>query len=288
MKGLETLTIASCQLKIQSKLKLLTQAETKVATYVLNHFEEILSYNVTELAEKAGSSEASVIRFCKTVGYRGYQDFKIDVARDTLPPTKHLSPVLDQQDNISTICRKIFISEIAVLNETMVLLDPSMVEQAVKTILMAERIEIFGSGGSIMVGMDTQHKFLKIGIKTTVHQDMDIQAMSACLLQKGDVAIGISHSGSNRNLLHCLHLAKDRGAAIIAITTQGKSPLNKLADIILYTSTKELVFKSESVSARIAQLAVIDVLVASVAFAQYDKSYEAIQNTRKATSQNKF
>jgi DNA-binding MurR/RpiR family transcriptional regulator len=282
------MTSPSCQLKIQSKLKLLTKVETKVATYVLDHFGEILSYNVTELAEKAGSSEASIVRFCKTVGYKGYQDFKIDVARDTLPPTKHLSPVLDRQDNISTICQKTFASEIAVLNESLILLDPNMVEQAVRAILQAGRVEIFGSGGSIMVAQDTQHKFLKIGIKVTVHQDMDIQAMSACLLEEKDVAIGISHSGSNRNLLHCLQVAKNQGAIIIALTTQGKSPLAKLADIVLYIATKETVFKSESVSARIAQLAVIDVLVASAAFAQYDKSYEAIQKTRKATSQNKF
>lgn len=278
----------SCRLTIQSKLKSLTKVETKIALYVLENFDEILNYNVTELAEKAETSEASVIRFCKSTGYKGYQDFKINAAKDVLPLYKHINPNLEQQDSIGTICHKIFDSEIAVLNETLALLVPEMLEAAVKALVGAGQIIFFGSGGSIIVGLDAQHKLLKIGVNSTVHQDMDMQAMSASLLKKGDVAIAISHSGSNRNLIHCMQLARKQGATIIALTTQGKSPLMKLADVLLHTSTKETVFKSESVSARIAQLAVIDALVASVAFAQYEKSFSAIQSTRKATSQGKY
>jgi len=278
----------SCHVKIQSRFHLLTKAESKVADYVLAHYDEILHYTITELAEKAGSSEASVVRFCKSIGYKGYQDFKINTARDIIPPYKHLNPDLESQDDTESICAKIFSSEVAVLNETLMVLDMDMMEKAIQAIIRARRIEFFGCGGSALVGMDAQHKLLKIGIKSFAAADVDIQAMSASLLKKNDLAIGISHSGSNRNVVNCLKLAKKQGAATIALTTQGKSPLLKIADIHLFTATKETVFKSESVSARIAQLAVIDALVASVAFRDYDNSYSAIQNTRLATSVGKY
>ena len=123
-----------------------------------------------------------------------------------------------------------------------------------------------------MVAHDALHKLLKIGIRCIVEEDADVQAMESALLKKGDVAIGISHSG----------------ATTVGLTTYGKSPMQRLCDYVLMTSTKETVFKSESVTARIAQLAVIDSLVAVISFMDYDTAYAAIQKTRNATSSHKF
>lgn len=274
--------------RIQSRLNIFTNSEKKIATYVLENYDQVVSYTITELAEKINTSDASIVRFCQSIGCKGYQDFKINVAKDVIPTVKHLNSSLEREDTPEEICQKIFESEIAVLNETLALIDVKILQKAAKIIEKTKRIEIFGSGGSALVGMDAQHKFLKIGIKCTVHTDVDIQAMSASLLEKGDVAIGISHSGSNRNVCNCMNMAKKKGAATIALTTKGKSPLVKIADVAIFTATKETVFKSESVSARIAQLAVIDTLVAMISLRNYEKSYQAIQQTRQATSENKF
>ena len=139
-----------------------------------------------------------------------------------------------------------------------------------------------------MVAHDALHKLLKIGICCIVEEDADVQAMESALLKKGDVAIGISHSGTNKGVLDCLRNAKDNGATTVGLTTYGKSPMQRLCDYVLMTSTKETVFKSESVTARIAQLAVIDSLVAVISFMNYDAAYAAIQKTRNATSSHKF
>jgi DNA-binding MurR/RpiR family transcriptional regulator len=112
--------------------------------------------------------------------------------------------------------------------------------------------------------------------------------MESSQLQEGDVAIGISHSGTNRNVIECLKNARTNGATTIGLTTYGKSPLLKQCDHVLMTSTKETIFKSESVTARIAQLAVIDSLVAIMSLVDYDKAYDAIQKTRNATADRKF
>jgi DNA-binding MurR/RpiR family transcriptional regulator len=282
------MTNQSCFVKIQNHLKFFTNSETKIAHYVLENYNEILNYTITELAEKVDTSDASVIRFCRSIGYKGYQDFKINMARDIAPANKLLDPELDREDTPEEICQKIFFSEMAVLKDTLAILDIKMLEKAAKVIVAAKRIELFGSGGSALVGMDAQHKLLKVGLKSFVHCDADIQAMSASLLGAGDVAIGISHSGSNRNVVRCMQLAKQQGATTIVMTTQGKSPLLKFADVVLFTATKETAFKSESATARIAQLALVDALVAMVALGDYDNSLYAIGQTRKATSDNKF
>ena len=129
---------------------------------------------------------------------------------------------------------------------------------------------------------------MKIGIQSFVHDDIDLQMMAASLLTEKDVAICISHSGSNRNILSGLKLAHDKGATTIALTGQGKTPIANTADIALYVASEKTMFRSESASTRIAQLSMIDSMVSIIAFKNYEKSYRAVQQTRQATAENKF
>ena len=278
----------SCKEVIQGKKHRLTNTELKLADYILEHYDEALNYNVTELADSAGVSDASVVRFCKKLGYKGYQDFKVNAAKDVLPRDRHFNPGLEQDDDIETICKKIFLSEVNVLNRTLASLDTNELKVVAEKIEKAEKIVFFGIGGSLIVAKDAAHKFMKIGICAFVYEDIDLQLMSSSLMSEKEVAIGISHSGSNRNVIDCIKNAKENGAETIAIVGQGKTPLSKIADMILYCSSEETMFESESVSTRIAQLAIIDAIVAIVAFDNYEESYTAIQRTRRATSENKY
>lgn len=278
----------SCKEKIRGRMHLLTNTEMKVANYVLDNYEEVLNANITELSENAGVSDASVVRFCKSLGYKGYQDFKISAARDVLPRDRHFNPSLEQGDDPEMICKKIFTSEVNVLNQTLASLEMNVVYQAAESIKAAGRLIFFGSGGSLLVGKDAQHKFMKIGVRAYVYEDIDMQLMSSSLMEEGDVAFCVSHSGSNYNVLKCMKNAQENGAVAIALVGQGKTPISKRADMVLYTASEETMFQSESVSTRIAQLAIVDALVAIVAFEDYENSYNAIQETRRATSENKL
>ena len=99
----------SCKEKIMGSMHLLTNSESKIAKYVLDNFNETLNYNVSELADKAGVSDASVVRFCKSLGYKGFQDFKISAAQDILPRDRYFNPSLEQNDDVMTICKKYLI-----------------------------------------------------------------------------------------------------------------------------------------------------------------------------------
>lgn len=277
-----------CREIIMSKINSLTNTEKRIAQYVLDNYEQVLNSNIIELSEQAKVSEASVVRFCKSLGYKGFQEFKIKAAIDVLPREKHFNPVLQEDDSVESICKKIFNSEMSVLNRTLLGLDMKVVEKAANAIYQAKQVVLFGSGGSLLVAQDALHKLMKIGLKIHVYADQDLQLMASSLLEKGDVALGISHSGSNSSVHQCMKNAKECGAQTIALVSQGKTPLSKTADIVLQTTAEETIFQSESVTTRIAQLAIIDSLVAVVAFKNYDASYAAIQQTRSATSVNKY
>ena len=279
---------SSCKEIIRGRMNYLTNTERKIANYVLENYDQVLNSNITELADNAKVSDASVVRFCRSLGYKGYQDFKINAAKDVLPREKHLNPILEESDSPDMICHKIFNLEISVLERTLASLNMREVEKAAQFIFHGKRVLFFGSGGSLLVGQDALHKFMKIGVQVYVHEDRDLQLMASSLAGEGDVVIGISHSGSNYSVLRCLKNAKENGAQTIALVSRGKTPLSKIADVVIDTASEETIFQSESVSTRIAQLAIIDSLVSIVAFMNYDESYRAIQKTRKATSENKF
>ena len=266
----------------------LTQREKKIVEFLKDNQEMLLNDTITEFAEKVGVSDATVVRFCRHIGYKGYQDFKMHTAREMLPKERQFNPVLERDDDPAMICNKIFNSEVSVLSRTLLGIQISEFEEIAAHLRNAGKIAIFGTGGSMNVAKDALHKFMKIGLMIYVYEDIDLQRMAASLLKKGDVAIVISHSGSNINTLRCLEMAKAGGAYTVALTGYSRNPIAKAADQTVKIASETTMYQSESVSTRIAQLAVIDALVALAAFQNYDVSYEAIESTRRATSDVKF
>ena len=271
----------------EKKIKL-TKGEKKIAEYLHSAGNACLNDTIMEFSEKAGVSEATVVRFCKHIGCKGFQDFKITLARELVPREKQYNPIIQSGDGPEVICAKIFGSEVSALKSTMADLDVNALRLISEKIRTARRVVLLGTGGSLNVAVDVLHKFMKIGIMVYVYEDMDLQAMASSLLGEGDVAFAISHSGSNIRVLKCMNIAKKNGAFTIALTGSSRNPLSEEADISVKVSSETTMFRSESASTRIAQLAVIDALIALTTFQEYESSYQAIQATRRATSENKF
>lgn len=273
---------------IKDKSGEFTKSEKKIANYILENHNAVLDATITELAEQIGTSDASIVRFCKAFGCKGYQNFKIRLAKEVVPGYKQFNVELEKNDTSQTICQKIFNTEIATLHETLEMLNIEHLELMAQKIRDAKNVEIIGCGGSSIVGQDIHHKFLKVGIRCTALEDADIQAMSASLLKKGDVLIGVSHTGSTKSVLKCLKVAKKNGAYIILLTAQAKSPIARIADLVIPVGSKETIFKSESTSARIAEMVVMDAVLAILISEDYKQYNIKIEKTRNATSENKF
>lgn len=280
----------SCINRIIAKCdsKTATVTERKIALYIKEHLDLALRCNLLELAEQIGVSDASVVRFCKSLGYKGFQEFKINAALETVPSGQQFHPKLQKDDNVEQICQKIFATETTALQRTIQALDIDIMKQIAHILAGASRIVFAGTGGSMIVAKDALHKFLKIGIHVCAVEDKDIQLMEASLLKPGDVLFAVSHSGNNLHVLRAAELAKASGAAVVGLTCGTKTGLGKIADYIISTVSEETIFRSESGSTRLAQLAVIDSLVAIIAFQDYDHAFQAIYKTRAATSDNKI
>ena len=266
----------------------LTQREKKIVDFLRENGDSFLNDTITEFSEKAGVSDATMVRFCKHLGYRGYQDFKMNVAREMIPKDNQYNPVLGREDDASSICSKIFNNEMSVLSRTLLETDINDLETIAGRLCSAGRIMIFGTGGSMNVAQDALHKFMKVGLLVHVYEDIDLQLMAASLMREGDIALAISHSGGNLRTLRCVELAKAGGAFTVALTGLGKNPISKASDMTIHIASEKTVYQSESVSTRIAQLAVLDTLAAMVAFRDYDRSNEATLATRQATAHAKF
>jgi RpiR family transcriptional regulator, carbohydrate utilization regulator len=195
---------------------------------------------------------------------------------------------LGRDDSTATVLEKIFASNIQALQDTLKVLDAEQMARAVEAVLEARRVEVYGIGSAAPIAEDANYRLMRIGIETKVVVDSHVQAISAALAGPGVATITISHSGSTIETVTATRLAKKAGATTICITNYGKSPLLAHADIVLHTMAKETRFRTEAMTSRIAQLAIVDALIASLALATYDRSVETIAKTFEVLSTKRF
>lgn len=274
--------------KIKAIYTSLSSRERAVADYILKNPQEIIHLSITEFSENSSVAEATIFRFCKRLGFRGYQAFKIALASEVVEPIKNIHEEIREEDEVLTLAEKVFTGHIEAIKDTLNLLDGPVLENIVDTLSRATRIDFYGSGGSSAIAMDAYHKFLRTGINCHAHSDGHQQIISAALLGPGQAAIGISHSGSNKDVIEALRIAKANGAATIAITNHYKSPLTKEADYVLYTTSRETYFRSEALASRLVQLSLIDVLHVAVSVRKQEETLGNLQKIREAISIKRY
>ena len=240
-----------------------TKAEKKVADLVLSEPKKVMYMSIIDLACTCGVGDTTVFRFCKDLNLKGYQDFRIALAQSVTNDENETSTVdadISLEDSVDHLTTKILQSNIAALNETCELTDAGRVEQAVDWMIKARRILFFGVGTSLLTAMDAKNLFMRILPKVEVAMDSHMQAMSAALMGPEDVAIVISYSGSTKDTYHAAELAQKAGAGIIAITRFEKSPLTRLADLVLLCGANEGPLQGGALSSKMAQLYVLNIL----------------------------
>ncbi|MEP9398974.1 MurR/RpiR family transcriptional regulator [Mesorhizobium sp. KR2-14] len=256
----------------------------RIADFISDNAAEVVHMSVTEVAERAEASEGSVIGLCQMLGARGFQQIKISLARDLVQPVQFIHEDLAPDDDTATVIEKVFRSDLQALQDTQKALDVAALARAVEAIRKARRVEVFGIGSAATIAEDTNYRLLRIGIASRVSVDSHIQAITASLADPSVAVITISHSGSTVETLTATRLAKEAGATTIAITNFGKSPLLAHVDIVLNTLARETQFRTEAMTSRIAQLAIVDALIACLALADYERSVATIGKTFEVLS----
>lgn len=266
----------------------LSNKEKQIADYILNNPEIIMHSSINEVAAKINVAEATVFRFCKRMGFKGYQDMKIALASEPSTTIKDIHETIQEGDSEKTVAEKVFRSNIRTLETTLSVIDSVNFAAAVNAIITANRVEFLGNGGSGIIALDAHHKFMRTGIPTIAYNDGHLQIMSLSQLTSKDVAVFISHTGASNDIIQALAIAKKRNVTTIGITTLAKSPLSQGVDIPLYTISEETEYRSEALSSRLAQLSIIDALYVNVSIARKDLMQTSLQNIREAISHKRI
>lgn len=271
-------------LNVKIQYEHFSKAEKKIADFLMENPDHILPLYITELAEKCGTSEATVVRFAKRLGFEGYQQLKIAIAQEaeTRPINENITPSDSASDIFTKVCDDIYCS----LEKTKKAIDGDSLEKCCKEILSSDNILVCGLGNSASVAADASHKMFRLGLNAHAYTDNHMQAIAAAHTDKNSVVIGISHSGQSKDIVQAMRLAKQKGATTIAITNLGKSPIDKVSNIILHTDSDETNYRILGLSSRIAQLAIIDAIY-SYLVCRLDNATDRIAQTEAALRSKK-
>jgi DNA-binding MurR/RpiR family transcriptional regulator len=279
--------------RVRTRLPEFTGALQRVAELVLADPAAAARATIVELAERSGTSPATVTRFCRALGFEGYSDLRLGIAGETGRAARSAGWTIDigreiqPTDPLDRVLDQIMAADTRAMHNTAALLDLKEVERAADAIAGAGRVDIYGEGGSALVGGEMQFGLHRIGVAAWAWSDVHNGLASAAQLRTGDVALGVSHSGQTQETIELLAEAGSHGATGVALTSFPRSPLAELADIVMLTATQATTFRPDALSARHPQLVVLDLLYIAVAQRTHERAHAAFQRTARAVDGHK-
>lgn len=267
----------------------LSKAEKKAADCLMEDPRRLLTMTLGEFAAAAQCSQASVVRFCRSLGFDGFSDLKLQLSSELAvgePDTQFEEVTVD--DGPAEIMEKVFRINIQILKDTLTLSSHHAFDQALQALSRAKSIALFGIGDAAVPCYFADVKFKRLGIRTAMHTDPDLQLIVASLLGPGDVAIAISHSGRSSVIVEAMRLAREGGATTICITKFDRSPLARICDIKLFTATADATIGREIVARRVAEQAILESLYLGLLAKKGPETLEKLKRTTKAVEFNKL
>lgn len=249
----------------QSLYSEMGKSEKKVADWLFSHSGENFSGSITELAEKCDSSEATIVRFSRRLGFQGFSDLKLSLAQEV--EKKVISPYITESDSCYEIFEKLCNDTYLSLERTKKMLVSENLTNAVKALAGARKIVLIGLGSSATAAAEAANKFLRAGYNAASYADTHMQAIVVSQLTELDVLIGVSQSGSSKDIVECLKLAKSRGVTTICVTGKEKSPITRQSDISLVTDTEEVRHSYVGLNSHLSRTLLMDALCFGMAYA---------------------
>ncbi|GAA1900651.1 MurR/RpiR family transcriptional regulator [Streptantibioticus ferralitis] len=273
--------------KVRNLSPTMTRSMQRVAEAVAADPAACAQLTVTALAQRTGTSEATVVRTARVLGYPGYRDLRLALAafaaQQQAGAPAAVTADIAVDDPLADVVAKLAHEEQQTLADTAAGLDVSQLEAAVAALASARRIDVYGIGASALVGQDLVQKLLRIGLIAHAHSDPHLAVTNAVQLRQGDVALAITHSGNTLDVIEPLRTAFDRGATTVAITGRPDGAVAKYADHILTTAvSRESELRPAAMSSRTSQLLVVDCLFIGVAQRTYERAAPALSASYEA------
>ena len=261
---------------MQGVLPSLHRTERMIAEYILADPERAISSSISDIRTGSGASVGAIVGFCRSLGLRGFANFKIELARELAHGGLSGEAAREQEQSL---LQGVFTFHAKNLMETLQINSEDAFQQAAQLLGKARRIEFFSTGISYGVAYTARCKFKLIGLPASSEFDSHLQIIAATHLRPGDVAIGISCSGSTRETVECLKIAKSKHASTICVTNSMKSPITAYADVALFATPSEVKYFQAPMASRVTQLAVIDALFISLIRKRKDKTAKLLHDS---------
>ena len=258
----------SALLRLRERQDSMSATERSVSDYLLSHEGEAMGLSIHQLAEKTFSSPSTVIRMCQRIGFAGYKDFRqavtCEVAVRRLNQGEERKEIT-WSDSLDDIVDKVTYQNIMSLEDTKSLIDTDTLQACVDLVRSSRTVLLFGLGASLCAVRDLNLKLLRLNKPCVVNDDWRAQLLQAENAGKDDLAVVVSRSGETAEVIECMKALRENGPPIIAITRQVPSPVAELSDHRLYTADGVAAVRNETMSSRISQLNIIDILFTAYA-----------------------
>lgn len=272
----------SCLFRIKEFYDGFTASEKKIADYILNNKDETIRLTSTQLSEITGASPATVVRFARTMGFSGYSDMKLDLAKDidNIAQDK-VNELIRSSDTMMEMVKKYSACVTQAVAGTMSLIKSSELESAVSILKKAETIYLYGVGASGLVAEDLQKKLVRINKRCNYYVDYNLGLASSIHITGRDAMLAVSYSGETREVNLSAETARRSGAKVIAVTHCGRSRLTALADINLFIPSTENEIRIGAMQSRTAQLFITDLLYMGLVRDQFGAVEKMLEDSRK-------
>jgi len=277
--------------EIKRRLEELPTIQRRIASYIIEHPQDVVRMSISHLAMKSGAkSEASIVKFYRSLGFSGYHDFKVTLATQIAGNSFHrpdMTTEIQVHDDVSSIRKKIFMSSMHVLEENNNTIDDEVLEKTVNILEQANRVIILGYGTSAVAAYDLFVKLSRLGIDCHFSLDAHVNALMLAQPREGDVVFAISYSGESRDVV--LQAQQVRGfAKVIALTGEMDSPLAGVADICIMVKSFETAYRLDAMVSRMVQITIIDILFTALAIRGGDAALARLTRSRQSLSFLKF
>ena len=259
-----------------------TVSEKKVSDYIVAQRKSVQYMSISELAEACGVAEATISRFCRRLGYKGYNAFKLAIANAS--ETERTVEQTERNDTVMGLAQNRSAVNINAIEQTMLLLNPEMVEKAAKIMLESSKVLCMGQGGSAIIAEEASHLFSMSFSNFVPVVESHMQMIAAAGLSEKDCVLYFSYSGSTQDVADSISVAKKSNAKVILVTRFPKSPGAMRADVVLVCGAKESPLQHGSVEARISQLYIIDVLYHQMCRMEPEKAETHRKNVAEAVA----
>ena len=265
----------------------LYDAEKKVADYLISHPSEAIEMSVSELAQHCEASQATIVRFCKKIGCKGFHQLKIRMAGEQREQEEQVISNEINLDHMGQSLNNILGSKLEELKATYSNFNPKELREIIDKILQADMIEFAAMGNTIPIALDGTYKFNQLGIKAVSSTIWESQEAFSRILKEKDMLFAISASGASKRLLNMVEIAKENQAVTVAITNQAKSPLAEACDYVLLTATREHIFHDQVSFTRMAAMSVIDCLFLFLFSTKWD-SFKNVAEHEQSVAEEKM